>query len=150
MNGQARFQDTDQIGLGDQINASVLLSSGYTSRSVRWDDNKTLVALIDARPLTRESLSNLLKASAHDFIILSFSSPEQVCSDDPSRNSGLGLIILHIGARDVTEDESVRADIQQLQQALPRIPIVPARNGCRDIVRHLRIGRLPRCKESRV
>lgn len=113
------------IGVSKERKEPQLVPQDIThgKRSKERDDNKTELALIDERPLTRVSVSQLLGGSGAEFTIYAFSSPAELLSDYPGDSNELGLVLLSIGAAKVT-DEPVRECIEQLRRALPEVPVV--------------------------
>lgn len=83
---------------------------------------KAQLALIDSRPLTRVSLSSLLSASTRDFVILPFSSPDELLCSLIEYPAQVAVIALNIGAARVS-DEAVLASIEQLNLALAEVPL---------------------------
>lgn len=98
-------------------------SSRRPSQRKAGGDRKIEVALVDARPLTRACVSELLTRSARDFTVLAFSNPRDLLSDLSQRDSGIDLILFNVGAACVTE-VAASDHVRQLICALPDVPLV--------------------------
>lgn len=97
------------------------------------------IALIDPRPLTRASFSDLLKTSSRDFAVTTFSSVEEFLNDFPcpenapliaqkrrrtdTRDSELNLVVLNIDAQEVSADP-VQDGVRKLRQMAPNVPLI--------------------------
>lgn len=112
-----KHKDKDDIFASHQAHESEQQQSNS-------DDNKTLVALVDSRPLTRQSLYSLLKENARDFVFVPIARPDQIRSTKPGSQGDFGLIILHIAPRIVHEEGQGCTELEQLQQTMPDTPIV--------------------------
>lgn len=85
---------------------------------------RSLLALIDERPLTRVSVSKLLRTgSGGRFTILAFSEPAELLRNDHGDCTDVKLIVLNVGARDPSERPYLER-IKELKQSLPDVPIV--------------------------
>lgn len=120
-----KSERVDQVGFEDQTKRLRLPPPDPGHRSQRWraDHKKSQLALIEARSVTRESFSDLLRMGTEEFVSLPFSSPEELLSDRSGRYSEVELLVLNIGAASVTE-APVGERIHHLHRALPNVPLV--------------------------
>jgi DNA-binding NarL/FixJ family response regulator len=90
------------------------------------------LALIDSQPLTRISISQQLgqslqeKRRSEDFIIVPFSSPEELLdnySQECESEEPLRLIVFNIGAAHPS-DSKIQKSIVHLKRELPSIPLI--------------------------
>ncbi len=121
-----KYKEINDIFAGNQTHESEQqqLNLDLMFHCASSDDNKTLVALIDSRPLTRQSLYSLLKENARDFVFVPLERPDQIRSTEPNSQGGFGLIILHIAPRFAQDDWQGCTELKQLQQSMPDTPIV--------------------------
>lgn len=99
------------------------------------------LALIDPRLLTRLSLSNLLSASTDDFVILSFSSADELLCHLMEHPTQVAVIALNIGAARVS-DEAVLASVAQLNLGLAEVPlaVISDRDEIGSVINAVRHG----------
>jgi DNA-binding NarL/FixJ family response regulator len=102
----------------------------HANESARRYDSKMRLALVDERPLTRASFSTMLQTSGPEFTVSSFSSVAELLSAFASNASKLELVVLSIGAANVS-DHKVREHIQQTRGALADVPVVVL-SDCED------------------
>src|SRR5690606_2311574 len=107
---------------------------------------KSLV-LIDPYALTRISISHLLTELASrnrrsdDFLILSYSDPDEFVADYQNQPQKVGLIIFNIGMASVNED-AVYNGILQLKREIADVPLalLSDRVELADVLHAVQIG----------
>lgn len=82
------------------------------------ESQKPLLALIDSRSLTRESLLQLLENSLNPFQVLPVSSAQDLVGSEKAKRSEIALMLLSIGSMSVSSEE-VRTDIGLLRENFP-------------------------------
>ncbi len=85
--------------------------------------NKTRFALIDSRPLTRISISNLLTTLSDDFVILPYSNIDEFVTKYLERPCKVEMIIFNLGSARISENH-ISNGILRLKLELPDLPFV--------------------------
>ncbi|WP_430232740.1 LuxR C-terminal-related transcriptional regulator [Nitrosomonas communis] len=103
--------------------------------------NKTGVALIDSRPLTRISISHLLTSFSDDFVILSYPDIDEFVAEYVDCPYKLEAILINAGVTRVSEDH-ISNGIQRLKHKHPNLPLVllSDRDELVDILDAIQIG----------
>lgn len=84
---------------------------------------RSVLALIDPKPLTRESFSFLFRDLSSEFSVLCFSSPEELSSAQSQFNDASLVLLLNIGSSS-SDSESVKESITSIRQDFEDEPII--------------------------
>jgi DNA-binding NarL/FixJ family response regulator len=85
--------------------------------------NKTRLALIDSRPLTRLSISHLLTTLSDDFAIMPYSSIDEFVTGYLERPCKVEMIVFNLGSAHISENH-ISNGILRLKLELPDLPFV--------------------------
>lgn len=86
-------------------------------------NHRPVLALLDPRPLTRESFSQLFRAATRDYIVLPLSGPEDLLDLRSDAAADVKLVVLNIASRSIS-DKPVREDIRVLRRNFHDCPII--------------------------
>lgn len=86
-------------------------------------NHRPVLALLDPRPLTRESFSQLFRAATRDYIVLPLSGPEDLLDLRSDAAADVKLVVLNIASRSIS-DKPVREDIRVLRHNFRDCPII--------------------------
>ncbi|HIP80132.1 MAG TPA: response regulator transcription factor [Kiloniellaceae bacterium] len=86
-------------------------------------NHRPVLALLDPRPLTRESFSQLFRAATRDYVILPLSGPEDLLDLRSDVAADVKLVVLNIASRSIS-DKPVREDIRMLRHSFRDCPII--------------------------
>ena len=84
---------------------------------------KAKIALIDHRPLTLQSLHDLLGQNGNEFDVMAITRAEELVACPPDKADTIDLILFSIGACSVS-DEKIRTDVELLKANFPSKPLV--------------------------
>jgi DNA-binding NarL/FixJ family response regulator len=135
-----------QVKLRDGKSPITRLNPSLHAVTGREEDNRSpaehdfVVILIDPRPLTRRSVSDLIEHAMRGAQVVTVASPEELFGELAERGNDVGLIILNMAPE--IEAEQLRKNIAAVQDALPAVPItiVADRSNTHDVVEALRQG----------
>ena len=86
-------------------------------------NHRPVLALLDPRPLTRESFSQLFRAATRDYVVLPLSGPEDLLDLRSDMAEDVKLVVLNIASRSIS-DKPVRDDIRVLRHNFRDCPII--------------------------
>lgn len=84
---------------------------------------RPILALLDPRPLTRESFSQLFRSATKDYAVLPLSGPEDLLALRSETAVEVQLVVLNIAHRSIG-DKPVRESILMLRQSFQDCPII--------------------------
>ncbi len=82
-----------------------------------------VIIIIDSRPLTRLSISQMLERHLGEVRVIAFATADQLLDRESTDGGDVRLIILNIGAVDVREQEFLH-EVKILRARLPDIPVI--------------------------
>ena len=85
--------------------------------------HRPVLALLDPRPLTRESFSQLFHSATRDYVVLPLSGPKDLLDQQDDIIASVKLLVLHIASRAIS-DKTVRENILMLRHNFPDCPII--------------------------
>lgn len=82
--------------------------------------DKPRIVLIDPRPLTRESVVNLLNTAAREFAVLPISAAGEITE---AATDNAGLVLLNVGFA-LLSDAWVEEEIRTIADRMPQVPLI--------------------------
>ena len=86
-------------------------------------NQRPILALLDPRPLTRESFSQLFRSATRDYVVVPLSGPEDLLSLRGDMAADVKLVVLNIAAQSIG-DKPVRESILLLKHNFRDCPII--------------------------
>lgn len=99
---------------------TVSRTTAYEPMKGSRNADKPRIVLIDPRPLTRESVVNLLNTAAREFAVLPISAAGEITE---AATDNAGLVLLNVGFA-LLSDAWVEEEIRTIAERMPQVPLI--------------------------
>jgi DNA-binding NarL/FixJ family response regulator len=122
-NSHDKWKGSIEGNPSNKLSATPRSAHSIDDGTVQEEVNKMRFALIDSRPLTRISISNLLTTLSDEFVILPYSNIDEFVNRYLELPFKVEMVVFNLGSARISEDH-ISKGILRLKLELPDLPFV--------------------------
>lgn len=122
-NGHDKSKGSIEGNPSNKLSATPKTTRPIDEGTMQEEVNKMRFALIDSRPLTRISISNLLTTLSDEFVILPYSNIDEFVTRYLELPFKVEMVVFNLGSARISEDP-ISKGILRLKLELPDLPFV--------------------------